>query len=71
MMKEQKSTVAIFRRLQGYSQRQLSLLSGINRCEISFFENGQRKPNAVHKEKLARVLGVKKEILFPSEKKDA
>jgi transcriptional regulator with XRE-family HTH domain len=68
-MKQKKSSLRTIRQLEGFSQGELSKLSGINRRAISFFETGRRKPNTNHKKKLCEALDIESvELIFPEKK---
>ena len=55
------------RESRGLSQRDLALLSGLNRRTIAELENGDRKPYPYSRNKLARALHVKpEEITYPA-----
>jgi len=50
--------------LQGKTQLDLMLESGVHQTFISLFENGYRKPNKIQKKNLAKALKVPENELF-------
>ena len=55
------------RLLQGKTQLDLMVESGVHQTFISLFENGYRKPNELQKKNLAKALKVPKNELFPED----
>jgi len=53
------------RLLQGKTQYDLMLKSGVHQTLISLFESGYRKPNENQKKQLAQALKMPKRELFP------
>ena len=53
--------------LQGKTQLDLMLESGVHQTFISLFENGYRKPSEIQKKNLAKALEVPENELFPEE----
>jgi transcriptional regulator with XRE-family HTH domain len=51
--------------LKRITQIQLRLSTGINQSKISLIENGYVKPREDEKKRLARVLGVEPQDIFP------
>ena len=61
------STLKRSRLLQGKTQLDLMLESGVHQTFISLFENGYRKPSEIQKKNLAKALKLSKKELFPEE----
>lgn len=55
----------VVRKARGLTQRELAERARISHIQISRYENGRRTPQRASAERIARVLRVEPEVIFP------
>lgn len=65
MIKKYFSTLRLFRQVRGFGQAALADRVGISQAMLSFLENRRRRPSPALRARLARVLGLPADELFP------
>ena len=65
----QKMTLAMLRKIAGYTQETFAEAIGVDRCTIAFWETGRTHPSGKNIAKVEQVLDIKwaEDVLMPQE----